>query len=146
MPYRYQVQATPLAARQIADLRGTVAKAVDRVTREIARDGCTAMGYRLTGPIVEHLCDRHLTGRWRLIAAFAPNDTVWVLLVGEHLRDVPARDVYRALYNLVEHEPEPDDKRTKPPCCDETTDLPPEVDDALVDDLVRRSRALIRRR
>jgi hypothetical protein len=146
VPYRYQVEATPLAAKQIANLRGRVAEAVKRVSKEMARDGCKAMGYRLTGPVVEHLCDRHLTGRWRLIAAFAPDDTVWVLLVGEHLRDVSARDVYRAVYDVVGHEPEPDEKRTKPPCCDETTGLPPEVDEALVDDLVQRSRALTRRR
>jgi hypothetical protein len=146
VPYRYQVQATPLAQRQINGLRSTVADSFEHVRKEIARDGCKAFGYRLTGPVVEHLCDRHLTGRWRVIAAFAPDDVIWVLLVGEHLRNRPEVDVYRALYDLVGHEPEPDEKRTKPSCCDTATGLPPTVDEALVDDLVYRSRTLTRRR
>lgn len=142
----YQVEATALAQRQIDGLRGTVAESFDRVAREVALHGCTKMGYRLTGPVVEHLCDRHLTGRWRLLAAFGPGNLVTVLLVGEHLRDSPERDVYRALYDLVGHEPEPDVKRTKPSCCDATTGLPPGISQTLLDDLVRRSRALTRRR
>lgn len=123
-----------------------MADSFEQAKKDIARNGCQAFGYRLTGPVVEHLCDRHLTGRWRLIAAFAPDDVIWVLLVGEHLQKKPEADVYRALYDLVEHEPEPDERRTKPSCCDTTTSLPPGVSQALVDELVHRSRALTRRR
>ncbi|SNR93684.1 hypothetical protein [Blastococcus mobilis] len=54
--------------------------------------------------------------------------------------------MYRALYALIGVEPESTQKRTKPPCCDPDTGLPPGVDGALVDDLVARSRALTHRR
>lgn len=146
MPNRYEVHATPRAQQQINALRGSVAKRFDQVKKEIAQQGCQAFGYRLTGPVAGHLCDRHLVGRWRLIAAFAPEDMIWVLLVGEHLDAKPEVDVYRALYNLVVVEPEPTEKRTKPSCCDPDTGLPPGVDEGLVDDLVARSRTLTRRR
>ena len=146
MPNRYLVQATPQARQQIDRLRGDVAKRFRQVAKEIAQRGCQAFGYRLTGQVAEHLCDRHLVGRWRLIAAFAPEDVVWVLVVGEHLDARPEVDVYRALYGLIGVEPEATQERTKPPCCDYGTGLPPEVDQDLVDDLVTRSRALTRRR
>jgi hypothetical protein len=146
VPNRHLVQATPRAQQQINALRGTVSKRFKQVVEEIAQQGCQAFGYRLTGPVAEHLCDRHLVGRWRLIAAFAPDDVIWVLVVGEHLDARPEVDVYRALYDLIGVAPEPTEKRTKPPCCDPDTGLPPGVDEILVDDLVARSRALTRRR
>jgi hypothetical protein len=88
---------------------------------------------------------KHLRGAWRAVVAFTSEDTAWLLLVAQHDRE-PETDVYETLYRLVGHEPEPGEGRSKPPCCDKTTGLPPEVEEALVDDLVQRSRALTRRR
>ncbi|WP_162907809.1 hypothetical protein [Allorhizocola rhizosphaerae] len=44
--------------------------------------------------------------------------------VGPHARDRPEIDVYTMLYELTGVRPPDDEKRTKPPCCDEGTGLP----------------------
>lgn len=131
----YDVRATTLADRQIAALRGPRRKAFEVFIAELARDGCAALSYRLTGddPLPQ-LCVRHLRGQDRVLVAF-DGETAWVLLVGQHDAGDRRADVYTTLYRLAGVMP-PEDPRTKPPCCDDDAQ-PPEVDLSVLDHLVR---------
>jgi len=138
----YSVRGTLVAERQIAVLRGARRKAYDRFERALARDGCTALDYRLTGADpLPSLCAKHLRGSDRAVVAFADGDA-WVLLVGPHAAGDAAADVYGALYELA-GVPRPTQPRTKPPCCDDDQ-TPPALEEATVDRLVRRARLLRR--
>lgn len=139
------VYLTPLAERGAAGLRGPARKQYDRWLDDLAARGCAAMGYRLTGdaPLSE-LCCTHLRGADRVIVAFN-EEAAWVLIVGPHDRQDQVADVYRVLYDLVGHESEPLNARTKPPCCDEDG-LAPLPDKDAIDRLVERGRELLRRR
>jgi hypothetical protein len=77
--------------------------------------------------------------------AFKTEDEAWILMVGPHLRDDPAFDVYALLYALVGVEPPDDEKRTKPPCCDDDSGLPSVLDEE-IEDLVERATRLARGR
>lgn len=133
----YDVRATTLAERQIAALRGPRRKAFDSFLAELARDGCAALSYRLTGddPLPQ-LCVRHLSGQDRVVVAFE-GDTAWVLLVGPHDAEDRRANVYAALYQLAGVTP-PEGPRTKPPCCDED-DQPPEPDLSVLDQLIQQA-------
>jgi hypothetical protein len=133
----YDVRATPVAERQIAALRGPRRKAFDAFIAELARDGCTALSYRLTGddPLPQ-LCVRHLRGQDRAVVAFE-GDTAWVILIGPHDAADRRVDVYTALYVLAGVMP-PKAPRCKPPCCDDDVQ-PPEMDPGAIDQLVRRA-------
>jgi hypothetical protein len=138
----YVVRSTPVADRQIAGLRGLRLKAYQQFEQELARQGCAALGYRLTGEQpLPRLCVKHLRGNDRVVVAFS-DDVAWVLLVGPHDDGDQAANVYANLYVLagVSYPTQP---RTKPPCCDETN-APPRLDEAVIDDLVRRARPLRR--
>ncbi|MCO8276848.1 hypothetical protein M1L60_40340 [Actinoplanes sp. TRM 88003] len=88
--------------------------------RDLEANGCAALSYRLTGADpLERLCDKHLSARLRVIVAFESQETAWLLLVADHDDSDPDFNIYAELYRLVGHEPEPSEKRTKPPCCDE---------------------------
>lgn len=142
---RCEVLRTPIAARQSDGLRGAKRKALESFLDDLAAQGCAALGYRLTGEIVERLCVKHLHGPLRAVVAFAAKDVAWLLLVAPHNRE-PETDVYETLYRLIGSRPEPGEGRSKPQCCDQETGLPSKVDEDVVDDLVARSRALTRRR
>ncbi|MFF5082413.1 hypothetical protein ACFY36_35660 [Actinoplanes sp. NPDC000266] len=73
---------------------------------------------------MERLCDKHLGGRLRVIVAFESEQTAWLLLVADHDDSDPDVNIYAELYRLVGHEPEPSEKRTKPPCCGKDGDAP----------------------
>ena len=64
------------------------------------------------------------------------------LLVGPHRDDDPQIDVYTELYDLAGLARPPIGRRTKPPCCALDDKKPPIVAADVVDDLVRRARAL----
>jgi hypothetical protein len=89
------------------------------------------------------MCVRHLRGKDRVVVAFS-GDEAWVLLVGPHDEGDAAANVYTALYELA-GVPLPTQPRTKPPCCEDAA-TPPILDEAVIDDLVRRGRTLRRRR
>lgn len=130
----YDVRVTTLADRQIAALRGPRRKAFDVFVTELARVGCAALTYRLTGEDpLSQLCVRHLRGQDRALVAF-DGDTAWVLLVGPHDAEDRRADVYSALYQLAGVIP-PEGRRTKPPCCDDDAG-PPTVDPSVLDHLV----------
>jgi hypothetical protein len=124
------VGTTPTGQRSIETLRGKARKAFDAAVERIASEGCQACDYRLTGDGVEHICSIQLYGRYRALVCFPDDESAVVLIVGEHLRDDPATDVYRSLYRLLELS-EPSGKRTKPPCCDESGKAP--IDPELLD-------------
>lgn len=138
----YTVRSTPAADRQIAGLRGARRKAYDLFEHALARQGCAALGYRLTGDApLPSLCVKHLRGNDRAVVTFS-GDEAWVLLVGPHAQGDAAADVYTALYELAGVS-RPTQPRTKPPCCDDDS-APPTLDEAVIDALVRAGRALRR--
>lgn len=138
----YAVRSTPVADRQIAALRGPRRRAYEEFERALAQQGCAALGYRLTGAQpLSSLCVKHLRGRDRAVVGFS-GDEAWVLLVGPHDAGDAAADVYAALYELA-GVPPPTTPRTKPACCSDT-EAPPALDETVIDDLLRRGRALRR--
>lgn len=138
----YPVRATPIADRQIQGLRGARRKAYDAFEQALAAQGCAVLSYRLTGSEpLGRLCVKHLRGKDRVVVAFS-DDEAWVLLVGPHAQGDAATDVYSTLYDLAAVSP-PLQPRTKPPCCDDTN-APLALDEAVIDDLVRRVRMLRR--
>ncbi len=134
---------SPIATTQVAGLRGPNRAAYDTFLPNLARRGCEAMDYRVTGNVLERLCARHLRADWRVVVAFAEPDTAWVVLVGQHTSDL-GRDVYDLLYRLLGTQPEPNETRRKPPCCEHGR--PPVTDDQVIDTLTRRTREVLSRR
>ena len=117
---------TPLATLQVRSLRGRRRRAYNRFLDELARLGCGALRYRLSGSgIVERTCVRHLYGDDRVVVAFSNHATAWVLLVGPHVSRDTRKNVYDNLYRLTGGSPPDLSQRTKPPCCDEVTGDPP---------------------
>jgi hypothetical protein len=137
-----QIAETPLASAQAAVLRGPARKAYEAFLDDLSHRGCAALGYRVTGPEpLPRLCVKHLRGPDRVVVAFEHAELAWVLLVGPH--GDPGIDVYDRLYELAGIRPPNGRARTKPSCCD-TTGSAPVADAQIVDDLVRRARALSR--
>lgn len=136
-----EVRATLLADVFIKGLAGRARRAYDDFEADLARRGCAALAYRLTGDQVDQICVTHLVRSLRVIVAFESADVVYVLLVGEHDEKNPAMDVYQQLYALVGHTPPDQAARTKPPCCDAETGSPPVAAD-LLDQLLPRMRRI----
>ena len=132
-----QIVRTPRADQQLRDLDRAKQKKVLDFLRDLAANGCAALGYRLTGTEpLDRLCDKHLGGALRAIVAFESASKAWLLLVAEHDDNDPEFNVYAQLYQIIGHEPEPSEKRTKPPCCGED-EAPPEMG-SLAEDIARR--------
>lgn len=137
----YSVRATVVADRQIAGLRGARRRAYDQFEQALARGGCLALDYRLTGADpLPRLCCKHLRGRDRAVVAFADADA-WVLLVAPHAAGDTAADVYGDLYELAGVS-RPTQPRTKPRPAATTTTHRLNSEEAVVDNLVRRARLL----
>jgi hypothetical protein len=113
-----EVRATPLANKIIEALPRRPRRAYDDFEADLARQGCAALGYRLTGYELDHLCVVHLIGLLRGIVAFETAEIAYVLLVGDHDERYPTLDVYRQLYEPIGHSPSGQAARRKPPCCD----------------------------
>lgn len=124
-------------------MRGKARKSFDAAVERLAAEGCKAGDYRLTGEGLEHICSMQFYGRHRVLVCFPDEESIVVLLVGEHLRDDPELDVYRILYRLLEL-PEPSAERTKPPCCDDIGKAP--VDPELLGRFRAGAKVLTRRR
>jgi len=121
-----EVTATLRADQQIAGLDRTHAKAFGEFLDDLAARGCKALGYRLSGPApVDHMCVKHLRDSLRVVVAFEGQQRAWILLVGRHDDQDPVLNVYAELYRLLGIEPPDGAGRDKPPCCDQSTDLPP---------------------
>lgn len=138
------VELTQIAERQRKGLRNTHATRFDRWLDQLKHEGCRALGYRLTGQILDHLCVRHLSGNLRVVVAFPAPGVATIVLIGPHDDTDPGLDVYTQLYTLAGLTTPPDQKRTKPPCCDDQGQPPPGSE--VLDDLVAQARQLARRR
>ena len=73
-----------------------------------------------------------------MVVAFEGPRRAWILLAGRHDDQDPVLNVYAELYRLLGVDPPDSAGRGKPPCCDESTDLPP-VLGAAVAELVERA-------
>lgn len=96
-------------------------KRVRALESDLARRGCAAGDYRLTGTGVDRLCCTHLKrigGNWRVIFGFPSADEIAMVSIGRH-DDRKGRDVYADLYGAIGLPAAPKGRRTKPPCCDE---------------------------
>lgn len=139
-----EVRETSLAARGAAGLRGRNLRDYNAFLDALAHEGCAAMGYRLSGPVIDRLCVKHVRGSLRAVVAFSADDVAWVLIVGDHVDD-PRTNIYDELYRLVGHRPLPGQKRTKPPCCDDANVTPLDAfDPNEVMDLVARVQRMAR--
>jgi hypothetical protein len=133
-----EVLATPRAEQQIGRLSRKQSRAFENFLNDLAADGCRALAYRLSGQApIDHLCVKHLIGSLRVVVAFETPHRAWILLAGAHDNQDPILNVYAELYRLLDAEPQPDSGRHKPPCCDETEELPPVLGDALSEILDR---------
>lgn len=141
-----EVRVTRIAETQITGLRGPNRRAFERFRDELGDKGCEALHYRVTGEHVDKLCVRHLRGAWRVVVAFHPDEnTAWIVLVAEHTDDDRNRNVYELLYEIVGHRPPSDQRRRKPPCCDETG-AAPDATEQLAELLAARARDVVRGR
>ncbi len=73
-----------------------------------------------------------------MVVAFEGPRRAWILPAGRHDDQDPVLNVYAELYRLPGVDPPDSAGRDKPPCCDESTDLPP-VLGAAVAELVERA-------
>lgn len=76
-----------------------------------------------------------------VVVAFEGQQRAWILLVGRHDDQDPVLNVYAELYRLLGIEPPDSAGRDKPPCCDESTDLPPVLGAAVTELVDRASRS-----
>jgi hypothetical protein len=111
---------------------------------DLAARGCKALGYRLSGAApVDHMCAGHLRGSLRAVVASGGQQRAWILLAGRHDDQDPVLNAGAELYRLPGAEPPDSAGRDKPPCCDESTGLPP-VPGAAVTEFAERA-AKVRR-
>ena len=136
-----EVLATPRAQQQIGRLSRKQSRAFENFLNDLAAGGCRALAYRLSGQApIDHLCVKHLIGSLRVVVGFETPHRAWILLAGPHDNQDPILNVYAELYRLLDVEPQPDSGRDKPPCCDETEELPPVLGGALSEILDRAAR------
>lgn len=125
------------AQQQIASLDRTNSRAFAGFIDDLARNGCAALAYRLSGPSpLSRLCVKHLRGALRVVVAFESPHRACILLLGPHDTD-PSRDVYGELYALLDALQPDGAGRTKPPCCGEDGTPPPGLGDAIADLIMR---------
>ncbi len=89
---------------------------------------------------------KHLRDSLRVVVAFEGQQRAWILLVGRHDNQDPVLNVYAELYRLLGVEPPDSAGRDKPPCCDESTDLPPVLGAAVTEFVHRAARVRRTRR
>jgi hypothetical protein len=95
-------------------MRGKAKASLTLAVDDIRRRGCAAAGVRLAGQDLSAICRLDLYGSWRLLTVFEAADRCILLLVAEHTR---AANPYQLLYEALQIS-EPEEPRTKPPCCD----------------------------
>jgi hypothetical protein len=133
-----EVVSTRRAQQQAGDLDRTHALAFAAFVDDLARNGCAALGYRLTGPVpINRMCVKHLRGSVRVVVAFESSRRVCIVLVGPHDDTDPNRNVYAELYELLDAAPLEGSGRRKPPCCGEEGQPPPALGDDLADLIIR---------
>jgi hypothetical protein len=118
---------------------------VEDIEADLARRGCRAASYRLTGSTVERICCIHLAGagQWRVLVGFPSPREVAVLMVGRH-NERSTLNVYRRLYRDLGIADPPGGNRDKPPCCDEDGAAPQH--ELIAEDIEAAAQAFRRRR
>ena len=107
--------------------------------QQLAREGCRAADYALSGPPPWlHLCAVHFDG-WRVVIAFPSADEVTIVKIARH---DPSSDPYREIAEDLGI-PVSTAPRTKPPCCEPDGDPP--VDPELVENVQAAFAALTQR-
>jgi hypothetical protein len=133
-----EVISTLRVQQQIAALDRTHSRAFVGFLDDLARTGCAALAYRLSGPVpLSRLCVKHLRGTLRVVVAFETPRRACILLVGPHDSKDPGRDVYGELYALLDAAPPDGTGRAKPPCCGQDGSPPPGLGDAIADLIIR---------
>ena len=136
-----EVVSTRRAQQQADGLDRSHAPAFAASLDDLARNGCAALAYRLTGPVpISRMCVKHLRGTIRVVVAFESPRRVCILLVGPHDDSDPNRDVYAELYELLGAAPLEGSLRSKPSCCGEDGQPPPGLGDDLADLIIRTAR------
>jgi hypothetical protein len=138
----FEVWRTPIGEQDYRRLRADVKRVVDAKEKALAREGCAAADYRLSGDLADRFCSLHLVRDWRIVVGFPSPSEVAVLLIGRHARGL-GRDVYGRLYRGLGISI-PSAQRKKPPCCDETGTAP--VDSEALDSIVAATKTLAQRR
>ncbi len=92
------------------------------------------------------MCVKHLRDSLRVVVAFEGQQRAWILLVGRHDDQDPVLNVYTELYRLLGVEPPDSAGRDKPPCCEESTDLPPVLGPAVTEFVERAAKVRRTRR
>jgi hypothetical protein len=134
---------TEPAAQQADQLSRKERRAYDQFLLALRARGCASLNYRLSGDdLLSKVCVVHLSGRLRVVVAFASHKVATILLIGPHDNQDPLIDVYSQLYELAGLTEPPTAERTKPPCCGEMDGKPPVPDSELLADLVGRARQL----
>jgi hypothetical protein len=105
---------TQLAREQIAAMRGKAKASLLLAVDDIRGRGCAAAGVRLAGEQLSAVCRLDLYGAWRLLTTFEASDRCILLLIAEHTRSA---NPYQLLYDTLGID-EPEEPRSKPPCCD----------------------------
>jgi hypothetical protein len=142
-----EVISTLRAQQQIAALDRMHSRAIGGFLDDLARNGCAALAYRLTGPTpLDRLCVKHLRGTLRVVVGFETPRRACILLVGRHDDIDPSRDVYGELYALLDATPPNGTGRAKPPCCGEDGSPPPGLGDAIADLIIRSAKRRSSRR
>jgi hypothetical protein len=136
-----EIIATRRAKRQADALDRTNSRTLTAFIDDLARNGCAALAYRLTGPVpLDRICVKHLRGVLRVVVAFVSPSRACILLVGRHDDSDPNRDVYAELYGLLDAVPPAGSGRGKPPCCGDDGEAPPELGDEVADLIIRSGR------
>lgn len=141
-----EVISTRRAQQQAGDLDRTHTRVFTAFVDDLARNGCAALEYRLTGPVpISRICVKHLRGALRVVVAFESSRRACVLLIGRHDDTDPNRDVYTELYRLLDASPPEKAGRSKPPCCDDDGQPPPRFGDELAELIIRTGKRRTRR-
>ena len=141
-----EVLTTKRAKQQIAALTGRVKRTFDAFLDDLSNRGCAALTYRLSGRTpLDHICVKHLWGNLRVAVGFESPQQALILLVAPHDDEDAAVNIYDELYRMLGAEPEADEGRSKPPCCDEVEQLPP-VLGSVVDNILATANEIRRTR
>jgi hypothetical protein len=122
----FDVWRTPIGEEDYRKLRADVQQVVGSKEDALAREGCAAADYRLSGALADRFCSLHLMRDWRMIVGFPAPKEVAILLIGRHIHG-SHRDVYGRFYSSLGITV-PSAQRKKPPCCEETGTAPVDAD------------------
>lgn len=122
---KFRLTRTRSAARELKDVPALLHRRIQERLQRLAREGCRAADYALSGPEPwPRFCSIHIDG-WRIVVTFPAEDEVAVVKVSPHDdRHDPYATIAAELGIDISTE-----ERTKPPCC--KGGVPPVAEDLL---------------